>query len=71
MSRTLKPLTTVHSPVGRDDYVVVCRECGDVTSQESGGYVHRASLPVVGLYRQRHLAKHLAVLSEEIQEATR
>jgi hypothetical protein len=50
---------------------VVCRECGDVTLRESEFIVEDASLQQAGLYRQRHLARHLIALSAEALEAAR
>ena len=83
MSR-IAPLTEVKGVgkfhVGTDDknhlirtacYAVICRECGDVTREESGFTVNEAPLITAGLYRQRHLAKHLAALSAEMTEASR
>lgn len=52
-------------------YTVHCRECGDVTRMESGGTVNDAPLAQCGLYQQRHLAKHLKALAEEIALASR
>lgn len=69
------PLTTLEyvglSDQARTYYTVVCRDCGDVTRQESGGTVNDAPLPQATLYQQRHLARHLAALSAEITEAAR
>ena len=70
-TRTIRPLITMFSSDGPKDYVAVCRECGDVTMQESGGYVDKGTMQQAGLYRQRHLARHLTALSEEITEAAR
>lgn len=52
-------------------YKVTCREHGDVTREESGFSVEEAPLEQAALYRQRHLAKHLAALSHEMTEAAR
>jgi hypothetical protein len=52
-------------------FKVVCRDCGDVTREESNFTVDEATLTQAGLYRQRHLARHLAALSHEISEAAR
>lgn len=52
-------------------YHVICRLCGNVTRRESGGTVNDARLQQAGLYRQRHLAKHLSALAQEVEEATR
>lgn len=47
-------------------YKVLCSVCGDVTRRESGGHVNDANIGQAALYRQRHLAKHLTALAEEI-----
>lgn len=67
--RRIAPLTKVKGDLG--GFTLTCRECGDVTRQESGGYVGAGTMQQVGLYRQRHLSRHLAVLAAEIQEAAR
>jgi hypothetical protein len=54
-------------------YRVECRECGDVTREESVFTVHagEATMQQAGLYRQRHLARHLSALATEVAEAAR
>jgi hypothetical protein len=53
-------------------YVVRCRECGDVTRLESN-FTTEGPVPLqqAGLYRQRHLARHLTALATEVAEAAR
>jgi hypothetical protein len=45
-------------------YKVTCRECGTIEQPE-------ATIQMVGLYRQRHLAAHLKALAAEIADAAR
>jgi hypothetical protein len=79
MIGNIEPLTTIkgtgtykHGPLRNTAlYKVVCRECGDVTREESGFSVDEAPLITASLYRQRHLARHLAALSNEMTEAAR
>lgn len=68
-TRTIRPLTKVTGDLG--GFTLTCRECGDVTMQESGGYVDKGTMQQVGLYRQRHLSRHLTALATEVAEATR
>lgn len=46
-------------------YRVLCRDCGDVTRQESGGTVNDAPLDQAHMYVRRHLARHLQELADE------
>lgn len=51
-------------------YKVWCDACVKyVTREESGGLVNDAPLQQANLYRERHLARHLKALAEEILEA--
>lgn len=58
---------------GTHGHAVTCRECGDVTLIESGFTIPsgKATGEQAGLYRQRHLAKHLVALAAEIEGAAR
>jgi hypothetical protein len=79
VSGSIPPLTEVTGRYVKTDdpghstgvYRVICREHGDVTHEESGFSVKEAPLAQAALYRQRHLAKHLAALSSEMTEAAR
>jgi hypothetical protein len=53
-------------------YKVMCRDCGDVTREESG-FTTGEEVPIqqAGLYQMRHLARHLAALSNEMTAAAR
>jgi hypothetical protein len=68
MARIL-PLTEVLGPANGTPpahrYTVTCRDCG-VVSDKPG-----VTVVMAGLYRQRHLAEHLAALSAEITQAAR
>lgn len=60
------------TPGDGEGFIATCVEHGDVTSVESGFTADRGvSLEQASLYRQRHLAKHLASLADEMVEAAR
>jgi hypothetical protein len=63
--------TTDEPGKSRGVYVVICRECGDVTREESGFTVDEAPIQQAGIYRQRHLSRHLSALANEVAEAAR
>lgn len=73
MIGNIAPLTEVkRAEDHRVLYVVVCREHGDVTREESGFTAEGGvKLTQAGLYRQRHLARHLSALANEVTEAAR
>ena len=71
MIGSIPPLTKIQGVDREGRYVVLCRECGDVTGHESGGLVQSGTIQMVDLYRQRHLARHLTALAHEIAEAAR
>lgn len=69
----IKPLTEITGTGKLGRYVVLCRECGEVTEMETNAVMlaGTASLVTAGLLRNRHLARHLQALTEEIVEASR
>lgn len=80
MIGAIRPLVTVTGRavpsdepgvVSRGAWTVVCRECGDVTREESNFTVEQANTQQANLYRQRHLARHLTALANEVAEAAR
>lgn len=52
-------------------YIAECKLCGDVTQRESDGIVSSATMQQAELYVRRHLARHLAALSNEIAKFSR
>jgi len=52
-------------------YKVECRDCGDVTLQESGEVVTDAPMAQASMYARRHLDRHLLALAEEIRKFNR
>ena len=69
--RFAAPPASAHDRTYRGTYVVLCRDCGDVTSLESGDTVTEAPIEQAGLYRRRHLARHMHALATEGLEANR
>lgn len=67
-------ITSVIGGIHEPGYSVYCDACGaDVTIDESEFTTRPGEATVVqaGIFRQRHLAKHLTALAAEITEAAR
>ena len=73
MIGSIPPLTKIQGVDREGHYVVLCRDCGDVTIEESNFTVEAGGVAIqqAGLYQQRHLSRHLTALAHEVAEATR